>query len=50
MYLYIYSGPDVQVVESEQSPSQDSRGEVFRKIKSSDKSASRYVIHDDRYT
>lgn len=39
--------PDVLAIESEQSPSQDSRGEVFRKIKSSDKSASRYVIHDD---
>ncbi|XP_076103052.1 uncharacterized protein LOC143072129 isoform X2 [Mytilus galloprovincialis] len=38
--------PDVHV-GSEQSPQEDNRTDVFRKIKSSDKSTSRYQIHDD---
>ncbi|XP_063431720.1 TP53-binding protein 1-like [Mytilus trossulus] len=38
--------PDVHV-GSEQSPQEDTRTDVFRKIKSSDKSTSRYQIHDD---
>lgn len=44
---YLFAGPDVHV-GSEQSPQEDNRTDVFRKIKSSDKSTSRYQIHDDR--
>ncbi|CAC5395000.1 TP53BP1 [Mytilus coruscus] len=38
--------PDVHV-GSEQSPQEDNRTDVFRKMKSSEKSTSRYLIHDD---